>query len=217
MKIRTMFLLVSALYFSAPASADMTEELLDLQHEWAKTSYETSEDNIDDAFESLTTHARTLVTKYPDSTEPKVWLAIVLSSDAGATGGISALRKVNEAKKLLEDVKTKDPTILNGSVYTSLGSLYYKVPGWPLSFGNKDKAEHYLKMALTTNPDGIDPNYFYGDFLLEKGNADAAIVYLEKALNAPPRENRLLADRGRKNEIKAKLGKAKLALQTESD
>ncbi len=212
MKIRTLFLLVSALYFSAPASADLTSDLLNLQHEWAKASYDTQPDNLDDAFEILTDKARSLVTKYPDSSEPKVWLAIVLSSDAGATGGLSALNKVNEAKELLEDVRSTDPTVLNGSVYTSLGSLYYKVPGWPLSFGNKEKAEHYLKRALTTNPDGIDPNYFYGDLLLENGHPDEAIQYLEKALNAPARDGRMLADNGRKKEIHAKLIQARSSL-----
>jgi Tfp pilus assembly protein PilF len=56
------------------------------------------------------------------------------------------------------------------------GALYYQVPGWPIGFGDKDKANELLKKALALNPDGIDPNYFYGDFLLKekkrlKGNA----------------------------------------------
>ena len=42
------------------------------------------------------------------------------------------------------------------------------MPGWPIGFGDKKKAEEYLKKALAANPDGIDPNFFYGDFLLDK-------------------------------------------------
>ena len=40
---------------------------------------------------------------------------------------------------------------------------------------------------MKANPNGIDPNYFYGDFMLEEGKPDEAMRYLEKAMNAPPR------------------------------
>ena len=63
----------------------------------------------------------------------------------------------------------------------------------------------YLKKALSINPDGIDPNYFYGDFQLEEGNYQEAVKYLEKAAAAPPRPGRPLADKGRQDEIQEKL------------
>lgn len=48
---------------------------------------------------------------------------------------------MKEAKVLLEQVIEKAPETLDGSAYTSLGSLYYQVPGWPIGFGDDDKAE----------------------------------------------------------------------------
>ena len=99
--------------------------------------------------------------------------------------------------------------MLNGSIYTSLGSLYYQVPGWPIGFGNDDKAEKYLKKALALNPDGIDANFFYGDYLLEEGRYQEAVAALEKALHAPARPEREIADAGRRAEIQAKLKQAK--------
>jgi len=102
---------------------------------------------------------------------------------------------------LFEKSITLDPTALDGSAYTSLGSLYYQVPPWPLAFGSDSKAEEFLKKALELNPDGIDPNYFYGDFLLQNNHYTEAKVYLEKALNAPERPGRASADAGRRAEI----------------
>ncbi len=65
-----------------------------------------------------------------------------------------------------------------------------------------------MKQALELNPDGIDSNYFYGDFLLEEDRYDEALPFLQKALEAAPRPGRELADAGRKQEIKQHLPKS---------
>jgi tetratricopeptide (TPR) repeat protein len=44
---------------------------------------------------------------------------------------------------------------LAGSAYTSLATLYAKVPGWPIGFGDKAKAEEYFKKALAINPTAL--------------------------------------------------------------
>ena len=85
--------------------------------------------------------------------------------------------------------------------------LYYKVPGWPVGFGDKAKARELLQKALTINPKGIDPNFFYAEYLVETKHADQAIPYLEKAMQAPARPGRQLADQGRREEAKALLEK----------
>ena len=120
---------------------------------------------------------------------------------------------VKGAKALLEREKQIDPTALDGAIYTSLGSLYYKVPGWPIGFGNDKKAREYLQTARRINPDGIDPNYFYGDFLIESGEYSKAIPILEQALKAPERPDRPIADAGRRREIRTALAKAREKLR----
>ena len=113
--------------------------------------------------------------------------------------GALALAKASKAD--LEQALELDPRALQGSAYTSLGALYYSVPGWPLGFGDDEKAEELLKQALVQHPDGIDSNYFSGSFLItEKRYADAR-KYLQKAQQAAPREGRALADTGRQQEI----------------
>ena len=51
----------------------------------------------------------------------------------------------------------------------SLGTLYHRVPGFSVGFGSDRKAKEYLEKAVAINPDGIDRNYFYGEFLYDEG------------------------------------------------
>jgi Tfp pilus assembly protein PilF len=101
------------------------------------------------------------------------------------------------------------PDVLDGSAYNSLGVLYYKVPGWPVGFGSDKKAQELLQKALAVNPRGIDPNFFYGEFLVEQGKPREAMTYLERALQAPPRPGRDIADAGRREEARKLLEEAR--------
>ena len=96
---------------------------------------------------------------------------------------------------------------MNGSAYTSLATLYAKVPGWPIGFGDKKRAEELFKKSLAINPSGIDPNFFYAEYLIDHDRVAEGRNYLETALKAPPRPGRELADSGRRQEIQALLNK----------
>jgi Tfp pilus assembly protein PilF len=90
--------------------------------------------------------------------------------------------------------------------------LYYSVPGWPIGFGDDKKARELLRKGLQVNPNGIDPNYFYGDFLQAQGDWKGATAALEKALAAPARPGREAADQGRRKEATALLTKVRAKL-----
>ena len=188
-------------------------ELLSIQQAWAKVNYETpAGDPRKDAFDALEKRAEAFTKQHPDRAEALIWEGIVESSYAGAKGGLGALGLAKEARGNLEAALKIDPDALNGSAYTSLGTLYYRVPGFPLGFGDHDKARQLLQQALKINPDGIDPNYFYADFLYEEGDYSAALPYLEKAAKAPARPGREVADKGRRAEIAALTAKVKQKL-----
>ncbi len=198
--------------FSAAALAQddaLAQGILDIQHQWAHIHYQIPEDRQDAAFPSVEGQADALIKRYPDRAEPLVWKAIVLSTHAGAKGGLSALSMVREARDLLEQAEKINAKALDGSIFTTLGSLYYQVPGWPLGYGDDKKAEVFLKKALEINPTGMDANYFYGDFLYRKGHYLEALSVLEKAMHAPDRFDRPLADEGRRKEIQAVIAKIK--------
>ncbi|MFP6863706.1 TRAP transporter TatT component family protein [Pseudomonas sp.] len=188
-------------------------QLQSLQDRWAEINYQVPKEQREKAFASLSEQAQKAVTAEPDAAELHIWNGIILSTYAGAKGGLGALGLVKEAKASLEQGLALDPKALSGSAYTSLGSLYYQVPGWPIGFGDDEKAEAMLKQALTINPDGIDPNYFYADYLARAKRYAEAKVALEKALQAPARPNRLSADAGRKQDIQALLSKVNAELK----
>lgn len=199
-------LAVLMVLLALPASAaSMADRLLEIQHRWAEIQYRLDEDKRAEAFEELAAETKTFVADYPGRAEPLIWRGIVLSTWAGAEGGFSALSLVGTAREALEKALEIDPEALGGSAHTSLGSLYYQVPGWPLSFGDDEQARKHLRKALAINPDGIDPNYFFGDFLLDQGEEKRARTYLERALTAPERPDRPVADKGRRQEIRALL------------
>lgn len=202
-------LLIATLGFTTlPAfalSAGGQDQLQQLQTRWAEINYQAPEKQREEAFAKLVTQADTALASEPKAPELLIWRGIILSTQAGAKGGLGALGLVKEAKSNLEQALAIDPQALTGSAYTSLGSLYYQVPGWPIGFGDDKQAEKMLKQALAINPDGIDPNYFYGDFLQRQKRYDEARSALEKALAAQDRPGRELADQGRRAEAKALL------------
>ncbi|PWV75356.1 hypothetical protein [Halomonas sp. A11-A] len=173
-----------------------------LQARWAEIRYELPDDQHARALAALGDEAERQLAEAPDSAERLIWAGIVRSSQAGAEGGLGALGLVKQARRHLEAALALDPLALEGSAYTSLGALYYQVPGWPLGFGDDDKAEWHLRRALAIDPDGLDSLYFWGDYLHQQGRDAEARQALEKALQAPPRPGRELADAGRREEIR---------------
>ncbi|ANC03783.1 tetratricopeptide repeat protein [Pseudomonas putida] len=180
-----------------------SEHLSSLQQRWAQIQYQLPKEKRADALEKLAGDAATFVHQYPGAPEPLIWQGIINSSWAGATGGLGALSKVKAAKASLEQAMKLDPNALQGSAYTSLGTLYDQVPGWPIGFGDSDKADALLRQALQINPNGIDSNYFWADHLYRQKRYPEATQALHKALQAPPRPGRELADQGRRGDIDA--------------
>lgn len=206
--MQTITRIIAVLLVSiAPAFAALTEDVARLQQEWERVKYQTPAQEQEREFERLVQVADKVVAQHPNRAETLIWHGIIEASYAGAKGGLGALSLVKNAKRDFEQALQIHPEALSGSAYTSLGSLYYQVPGWPLGFGDDKKAMEFLKKGLAVNPDGIDSNYFYGDFLFRTGDIDGAEKILRKALNAPSRPGRGVADEGRRREIREILEK----------
>ena len=202
----------SAFAFAAPLAAVATpvdDAVTELQRDWEVIRYQTPAAEREKRFEALAAKAHKFSESFPGRSEPLVWEGIVVSSWAGEKGGLGALGLVKQAKAIYEQAIQIDGSALEGSAYNSLGVLYYKVPAWPLGFGDKGKAKELLQKALAINPQGIDPNFFYAEYLTETKHADEALPYLERALHAPTRPGRQIADTGRREEARALLAKIK--------
>ena len=206
--------LLSALSLPSLALTDSGQKSLQLlQSRWAEINYQVPAAQREAEFAKLAAEADTLVRSNPQDAEFYIWRGIILSTYAGAKGGLGALDLVKQSKASLEQAVALDPKALEGSAYTSMGALYYQVPGWPIGFGDDEQAEKLLKQALQLNPNGIDPNYFYGDFLFRQKRYSEAKLALEKAQAATARPGREVADRGRQAEIGALLAKVQAELK----
>ena len=184
------------------ALADISPEVQQLQQQWAEINYQLQGKAQEKAFAELVEQAEAVVAAQPDSAEALIWSGIIKSTYAGARGGLGALSVAKSSRRDLEKALEKDPQALQGSAYTSLGALYYSVPGWPVGFGDDDKARELLEEALNIAPDSIDANYFYAEFLHKQKENDKAREYYLKAQHAEPRPGREVADAGRQSDIR---------------
>jgi tetratricopeptide (TPR) repeat protein len=164
----------AAFVLAPPALAGVEDEVRELQRGWEQIKYRNPEAEQEKGFAALAETAKAVRAKYAGRAEPEIWYGIIVASHAGAKGGFGALSLAKEAKRALEHALSIDPGALSGSAYTSLGSLYYQVPGWPIGFGDDEKARALLDKALALNPEGIDPNYFLGDYLYRQRDFDGA-------------------------------------------
>lgn len=139
-------------------------------------------------FDQIIAAAEQLIALNPSRPEAYIWKAICLAAQAKHKG-LSALSNVKVAKELLEKAISIDPNAVEGAAYNTLGILYYKVPGWPIGFGDDALAESNFKKALSISSN-LDTNFRYGEFLLDQGKKADALIYLQKALTFPDRANR---------------------------
>jgi predicted Zn-dependent protease len=138
--------------------------------------------------------------------EGAVWQANALCLTAEIMHGPASLGKVRQARDLLLSALEKAPG--NPDLLALLGSIYYEVPGWPIGFGDRKKAESYLRRAVAAAPEARDPNFFMGDFLLSRGQREAAAPFLERALAAAQQQSGPAAD-SRRREIEEALAKVR--------
>jgi tetratricopeptide (TPR) repeat protein len=214
--IKIVALATVALISSSNVIAGALEDVAQLQKGWENANYSLKDKAQITAFEILIQQADKAVLANTDSVEVLIWQGVIKASYAGVKGGLSALSLAKSAKADFEKALKMDETALQGSSYTNLGVLYYKVPGWPIGFGDDDKAKLFLDKALAIDSEGIENNYFYADYLIDQHQYAQAEAYLLKAQHAPARPNRAMADKGRQSEISAALQNIKLQLNNKN-
>lgn len=184
---------------NAAQSNTLAAQIDYLENEWAKIYYSQTGSGKAASYKRLLNKTRALIKQNEGKAELIFWEAVLISSAAEHSDPFKALVSIETARKLLLKAIEIDPTTMQGSAYVTLGSLYYQAPGWPISFGDKNKAELFLKKALEINPNSLDANYFYADYLISQNKTSKSIQYLKKTINLPIRQNQIFSD----NELKA--------------
>lgn len=192
---------------SGNAALDADLHRLELNWEHVKFAEDGQPQQFDD-MAAVARQAAAMAAKYPGRAEPLIWEGIATSEEAGLASMLHAMGYAKDAKRILEQANNIDPAALDAGAPTCLGVLYYRVPGFPVGFGDTDKARQMLKQAVSLAPDGMDANYFYADFLMSEKDYAAAEKVLKHALTLPPRPDRPLWDQNRRGVMKALLAKA---------
>jgi tetratricopeptide (TPR) repeat protein len=201
-----IFAAVAALTSARAFADDFGDGLAAIQREWATANYEQKDKSArSQAFAALVDHATSFGKANATRAEALAWEGIVLSTYAGEVSAMSAMKYAKAARDALERAEKLDAKALSGGIYASLGALYSKVPGGLIGFGDDKLAEQYFKKALAVDPDNIDNNYFYGEFLVDQGQYAQARTVLEHALAAPAMPDRPVFDAGRRGDIRALL------------
>lgn len=204
--------MAAVLAFATPtlAAANMADDVKTLNDGWAHISYEvkgSSHQTV--ALDNLAKQAAVMVKRYPNQPEPLLWQGIVVSEQANRANFLHKLGLATRARDIIARAYSLNPRAAGGGAAMSLGVLYFKVPGSPMAWGDDAKARKLLKEALALDPNGLDANYFYGDFLLDQGDKAGARSFLQKALKAPHDASRPVWDAGRRREVQALLKQAR--------
>jgi tetratricopeptide (TPR) repeat protein len=197
---------------AAAGNPALNAEILHLALDWEHIKFEVENaDEQETQMAALADRAAKIVEQYQDRPEAAIWLGILISEQASMANEngspIKALRLALKARDILEQQEKIDPVALDAGAPTSLGVLYYRVPGFPLGFGDKVKARHLLQEATTNAPNGLDANYFYGDFLYQQKDYPEASRVLKHALALPAHPDRPIWDRSRRLVIQELLAK----------
>ncbi|MGX9983112.1 tetratricopeptide repeat protein [Methylobacterium fujisawaense] len=200
------------IWLSLPACAAEDPALANavhhLQQRWEAIKFNVPEGEAQtQQMNALGEEADAVAARFPDRPEAQIWDGILTSERASMASAFSALGLAKRARDILEKAVAADPRALDAGAPTSLGVLYYRVPGFPIGFGDKTKARHLLERAVHTAPTGLDAWYFYGDFLMAQGEYAKAAEVWRHALTFPPHPDRPLWDKNRRAMIEEQLAK----------
>jgi tetratricopeptide (TPR) repeat protein len=197
---------------AAAEDSGVNAGILQLALNWEHIKFEVTDKDLQEKqMAALADRAGSIVQQYPGRPEAAIWQAILISEQASMASEngspFKALGFAKHAREILEPIAKQNPAVLDAGAPTSLGVLYSRVPGFPIAFGDKAKARTLLQEAIKYAPDGLDANYFYGDFLYEQHEYPEAIKVLEHALAVPAHPERPIWDRSRRLVIKELLAK----------
>jgi tetratricopeptide (TPR) repeat protein len=149
------------------------------------------------ALGALAADVNILAQRYPSDRRIRVWQGIVLAGQADVSNWADALRFAEQARRLLlaaeHDCLDQTTAV---QLEIALGAIYDKAPGFPISFGDSTEAERHFRSAIAGDPDGLESNYYYADFLVRRHRYGEAKAMLQRALQAASREGREIGDNG---------------------
>lgn len=132
---------------------------------------------IDKAEEALALNAENIVAHF--------WIAAAIGKQGLDIGISKSLKNARPMKEHLDKVLAKEEAYEKGSAHRAMGRLYFKLPGWPISFGSKEKSREHLEKAVSMNPQHLGNRAFLAETLKKLGNKEEAKKHVDFILAAP--------------------------------
>jgi len=124
------------------------------------------------------------------------WKAVAMGKLSEEMGILNSLKMTRPMEKLFLRVIALDERYDNAGGHKALGRMYFRLPGFPISFGNKEKALFHLKRALELYPHDLIAKAFYAEALYDMGKKQEAIKLAEAIVATPiEAENRFRYNR----------------------
>ena len=173
-------------------------ELASIAEGWDEARYEITDESTQIvALRVLATQAEVLARRFPEDVRVRIWQGIILAGEADDADWMDALGYARQANQiLLAAERERLDRSATAMVETALGALYGQAPGFPISFGDARIAEEHFRRGLAADPNGVEANFYYGDFLARQHRYREAQPLLQRALQAPPRPGRETGDQG---------------------
>ncbi len=115
--------------------------------------------------------------------EPIGWgmKSIFMGAYSLSIGTLNALQFALQGKQLMEKayLLSNPHTITRAFASGILGRMYFKLPPFPVSFGDVNKSEVYLKEAVAIDPNNIYFNIFLAELLSYTGRIDEALHIID--------------------------------------
>lgn len=134
-------------------------------------------------FATAVAYAERAVEAAPDGVNGRYWYALTIGRLGETRGILRSLSAAGEMRRELEIVLELAPD--HAGAHFALGMLYYKLPGWPLSFGDNNRALEYMTAAVELAPDNTTYRLGLAELLLDMRRRDDAIALLEAVIEMP--------------------------------
>jgi tetratricopeptide (TPR) repeat protein len=125
------------------------------------------------------------ITLNPDAVYGTFWYGINLGMWGQSRGILSSLRALRPLCEAMERVLDWNEAFFFGGPHRALGRIYHKVPGWPVSIGNRNKAVAHMERSVELGPRFFLNRIYLAELYLDLKRRRRARGQLEWLLETP--------------------------------
>ena len=136
-------------------------------------------------FRRGTHHGERAVELNPEAVYGRFWYGINLGMWGQSKGILSSLKALHPLRAAMEHVLGRNESFFFAGPHRALGRIYHKVPGWPVSIGNNNKALGHMERSVELGPHFFLNRIYLAELYLDLKRRRLARGQLEWLLETP--------------------------------